>query len=314
MAKLIFAGTPDIAATVLAGLLTTSHEIVAVYTQPDRPAGRGRHLMPSAVKVLAQQHQLPIYQPETLKDPQTQVELANLQADLMIVVAYGLLLPLPVLNAPRLGCINLHTSLLPRWRGAAPIARSILHGDAQAGICIMQMDVGLDTGDILASRSYAMQNTENTLELTTLLAGIANDLLLETLDTILNKNIHAVPQAEQGASYAAKIQKQEGCIDWQKSAIEIDRQIRAFNPWPVAYSTLGDKTVRIWQGSVVNTVNKVAAGTIVATQKEGIDVGCGQYLLRIEKAQLPSGKVLTAQQLLQSNQHPFQINRQFQIL
>jgi len=284
--KIIFAGTPDFAASALLALIKSEHEIVAVYTQPDRPAGRGRKLRASPVKELALQHNIPVLQPENLKDCETQNTLRNFNADVMVVAAYGLILPQVVLDMPRRGCLNIHASLLPRWRGAAPIQRAIAAGDQESGITIMQMNAGLDTGDILSLTSCAINDTDTGGDLHDRLAEIGANAILKTLSEL--DNITPSAQNDAQANYAHKLDKKEAIIDWQNSAAHIERLIRAFNPWPVAFTYLNDKPLRIWQAQVLTENTDQTAGTVIRCDKSGIDISCGESVLRLLKLQ-PSG-------------------------
>ncbi len=301
--KIIFAGTPEFAAVALNALLEEGrHEIRAVYTQPDRPAGRGRKLRASPVKEMALAHGLPLRQPSTLKEPEQQRSLRELGVDLMVVVAYGLLLPPPVLDAPRLGCINIHASLLPRWRGAAPIQRAILAGDRETGVSIMQMDEGLDTGPVLHQVVTPIRPGDTAGTLHDRLASLGAQALLDTLDRIMEGSARPVPQEEAAATYAPKIEKQEAVLDWNASAEELDRRVRAFNPWPVAQTTWKGKVLRIWQAEPLAEMPDAPAGTVVRAGKEGIDVATGNGMLRITRLQGAGGKPLDAAAFL--NGHP----------
>ncbi len=309
--RIIFAGTPDFAAHHLQTLLTDGcHDIVAVYTQPDRPAGRGRKLAPSPVKVLAQQHGLPVCQPESLKQPDTQRQLAALNADIMVVVAYGLLLPEAVLHIPRLGCINVHASLLPRWRGAAPIQRAIEAGDTESGITVMQMDAGLDTGDMLAKACTPISNSDTGGSLHDKLAALGGPALLGTLDELAAATANPKPQNDQFATYAHKLSKQEAQIDWALPAIILDRKIRAFNPFPVAGSDLNGQRIRFWAAKINKQNGK--PGAIISADANGVLVGCGKGSLLLTELQLPGKKRLSAADVLRGNAALFAVGSQFQ--
>ena len=292
--KIIFAGTPDFSVPPLKALINSEHQLVAVYTQPDRPAGRGRKLTPGPVKKLALEHDIPVYQPVSLKTDEAQQELEKLQADLMVVVAYGLILPKVILDAPKLGCINIHASLLPRWRGAAPIQRAILAGDKETGITIMQMDVGLDTGDMLLKKNCAIEGVDTGSSLHDRLSEMGAEALMETLPLIINGETKAEVQDDSQACYAEKLQKSEALLDWQQAAKQLLNKVNAFNAWPVAQTGLvkNDKKqmLRIWQARVLDETTNEAPGTVLKCDKQGIDVATGENILRLLKVQLPGGK------------------------
>lgn len=297
--KIIFAGTPQFAAPILQTLINSQHEVVAVYTQPDRPAGRGQKLHASPVKELALQHNLPVCQPQTLRDESEQKKLKGWQADVMIVVAYGLILPKIILETPRLGCINVHASLLPRWRGAAPIQRAILAGDNETGITIMQMDEGLDTGLMLHKVTTIITATDTSQTLHDRLSTLGAEALLATLNNL--PNIIPEKQNDADSNYAKKIEKQEAEINWQQSANEIGRLIRAFNPWPVAYTFLDNQPLRIWQAQPIAEKTSASPGTIIYVDKDNIDVATGDGILRLQKIQLPGGKCLSIKDVLNAH-------------
>lgn len=299
--NIIFAGTPDFAAKALDSLLTSEHRVVAVYTQPDRPAGRGRKVQFSPVKQLAVEHGLALYQPKTLKDPEAQQLLAEHQADLMVVVAYGLLLPQAVLDAPRLGCINIHASLLPRWRGAAPIQRAILAGDEESGVTIMQMEAGLDTGPMLSIVKTPIHQRETGGSLHDRLAELGAEALLSVLPGLQDGSLKGEIQDDRLANYAKKLDKEEARIDWSQSALRIDRQIRAFNPWPVAHCLFAEKVMRIWNSEVLTEERSALPGTVVKTAKSYFDVATGEGLLRITQLQMPGKRVMSAADFLNAH-------------
>lgn len=296
--RIIFAGTPDFAAMHLRALLDAKHHIVAVYTQPDRPSGRGKKLHPSPVKLVAAHAEIPVYQPLSLRDEQAQTELNELAADLMIVVAYGQILPTAVLSAPRLGCINVHASLLPRWRGAAPIQRAIEAGDAESGVTIMQMDEGLDTGKMLATARCRISALTNAAQLHDELATVGIPALLAVLEQLPQHLAGGEVQDDTLATYAAKILKPEAEIDWQEDAELIARKVRAFNPFPICFSYCGDERIKIHTATAETSSSEDKPGTITQANENGIVVACSSGQLCIETLQLPGGKALSAAQVL----------------
>ncbi|KLV03242.1 methionyl-tRNA formyltransferase [Photobacterium aquae] len=304
--KIVFAGTPDFAARHLAALLSSEHEIIAVYTQPDRPAGRGKKLTASPVKQLALEHDIPVYQPENFKSDEAKQDLADLNADLMVVVAYGLLLPQAVLDTPKLGCINVHGSILPRWRGAAPIQRSIWAGDAETGVTIMQMDIGLDTGDMLKIATLPIEPTDTSATMYEKLAELGPVALVDCLADIANGTAVAVKQDDEQANYAKKLSKEEALIDWQMDAVAIERCIRAFNPWPMSYFTVAEQNIKVWRAEVETTEHGKMPGTILAADKQGILVATGNGALRLVELQPPGKKAMAAQDLLNSRREWFE--------
>lgn len=309
--SVIFAGTPDFAAESLAALLASRHRVIAVYTQPDRPSGRGRKLTPSPVKALALEHDLPVYQPESLKAAEAQAELAALGADLMVVVAYGLILPKAVLATPRLGCLNVHASLLPRWRGAAPIQRAIEAGDTESGVTIMQMDEGLDTGDMLLVRRTPITASTTGGELHDTLATLGGEAIVEALDALAGEGLPATPQPEEGVTYAVKLSKAEAELDFRRPAAELAARVRAFNPWPVAWCAFDGDRLRLLQGEahgLGRDTSPAAPGTLLDHDDEALRIACGpdgREVLRVTRAQLPGGKALPVSELLRARADRF---------
>jgi methionyl-tRNA formyltransferase len=310
--RIVFAGTPDFAAIHLRALLGSRHEIIAAYTQPDRPAGRGKKLQPSAVKMLAESAGVRVYQPATLKTQDAEQTLAALKADVMIVVAYGLILPQAILDTPTLGCLNVHASLLPRWRGAAPIQRAIEAGDHETGITIMQMDAGLDTGDILACDSCTIGPQTNSATLHDELAELGAPLLLKILDDLPSAQANVCAQPDNGTTYAQKILKPEALINWNHSAKALDLVIRAFNPFPVAYTLLGETRLKIYSADIApDSGLDLDPGTITRADASGIRVHCGEQELCITRLQIPGGKVLSAAQVLNARSDLFPVGARF---
>ena len=304
--KLIFAGTPEFAAQALSAIVAAGHEVALVLTQPDRPAGRGMALQPSAVKKVALAHGIEIFQPLTLKDAEAQAKIAAVGAEVMVVAAYGLILPQAVLDMPRFGCINIHASLLPRWRGAAPIQRALLAGDAETGVCIMQMEAGLDTGPVLLRGAFPIEATDTTASLHDRLAGLGARLCVEALGKL---PLPAEAQPAEGVTYAHKIEKAEAVIDWTKPAIELDRHIRAFNPFPGAQALFGGQTVKLWQASPV--AGSGPLGSVLAVDKKHVVIACGAGALAVSELQKAGGKRLPVQQFLAG--HPLKVGDRFDI-
>jgi len=296
--KIIFAGTPPFAAAALEALLEHDVEVAAVLTQPDRPSGRGMQLHPSPVKQVAVRHRLAVLQPSSLKEAAIQEELAACAADVMVVAAYGLILPQTVLVLPRLGCLNIHASLLPRWRGAAPVQRAILAGDAETGITIMQMDAGLDTGDMLLKKSCPIEAADTAQTLLDKLTALGADAIVEALSSLQHAQLTAIPQDNTRATYAAKLSKAEAQVDWSQAAEQIERAVRAYNPFPVASTTLNEIPVKIWRASVHAGLSG-KPGTVLSLEKDGIVVACGKDALCLEILQRPNAKALPAAQFAQ---------------
>ncbi len=292
--KVIFAGTPEFSVSALDALSAAGHEISLVLTQPDRPAGRGRKPTPSPVKQRALELGLEIAQPVSLRGPGIAESLAALEPDVMVVVAYGLIIPPQILAIPRLGCINIHASLLPRWRGAAPIQRAILAGDRETGVCIMQMDAGLDTGPVWSSESLVIDDDDTGGSLHDKLTVLGAQALMRALPAIIAGEPGPTPQSGEGACYASKLDKSEAMIDWNDSAEAISRRVRAFNPWPVAETMYQDKRLRIWMARPEPGVSGAAPGSVIAGDKHGVVVATGEGLLRLEQVQMPGKRPVGA--------------------
>ncbi|MFC2971278.1 methionyl-tRNA formyltransferase [Azotobacter bryophylli] len=305
--RIVFAGTPDFAAEHLKALLTGRHRVIAVYTQPDRPAGRGQKLTPSPVKQLALQHDIPVHQPLTLRDPAAQAELAALEPDLMVVVAYGLILPQAVLDTPRLGCINSHASLLPRWRGAAPIQRAIEAGDAESGVTVMRMEAGLDTGPMLLKVTTPIGSEDTGGSLHDRLAGLGAQAVVEAVDALAVGNLPGEKQDDALATYAHKLNKDEARLDWSRPAQELERKIRAFNPWPICHGSLNGESLKVL--AAVPGQGSGAPGTILAASREGLTVACGSGALLLTRLQLPGGKPLAFGDLYNSRREQFAVGQ-----
>ncbi|QSA96808.1 methionyl-tRNA formyltransferase [Methylococcus sp. EFPC2] len=298
--KILFAGTPDFAVPTLRMLLASGHEIAAVYTQPDRPAGRGRKTQPSPVKELALAHGIPVIQPESLRPAEEQDRLRSYGADLMVVIAYGLILPKAVLEIPRLGCVNVHASLLPRWRGAAPIQRAILAGDAETGVTIMCIEPKLDAGPMLHKARTPIAPLESAQDLHDRLAVLGAEALRASLPGIETASLQPEIQDESGVTYAEKLEKREAAIDWTRPAVELERQVRAFNPWPVAETTWRGSILRIWRAEALEREAGAEPGTVLAAGKS-LEVATGRGVLNVLELQLPGGKRLPAQAFLNAH-------------
>ena len=296
--RLVFAGTPEFAATALNALLATHHLVVGVYSQPDRPAGRGRKLTPSPVKQVAVEAGIPVFQPESLKSPEAQEQLRSLNADVMIVAAYGLILPQTVLDLPRHGCLNIHASLLPRWRGAAPIQRAIAAGDRETGITIMQMDAGLDTGAMLLKAVTPIEDHDTGGSLHDRLAALGGDAIVKALEHLEKGELGGEIQDDTRACYASKLSKDEGHIDWTLDAPAISRLVRAFNPWPGTYTDLEGLRIRIHQAEVLEDTSDKHPGTVIRRNREGVDIACGLESVRITRLQLSGSRPQTVNDLI----------------
>jgi len=309
--NIVFAGTPEFAATHLAHLIAGPHRVVGVLTQPDRRAGRGKKLQPSAVKSVALDANIPLWQPDTLKDPASEAQLAACDADIMVVVAYGLILPAAILAIPRLGCINVHASLLPRWRGAAPVQRAIEAGDRKTGVSIMVMEPGLDTGPVLLRREVPITEDHTGGTLLEELERVGTDALTECLSDVASRLLRAQPQSEQQVTYAAKIEKTETAIDWGLGAIEIDRKVRALLPSPGCFTMLNDDRLKVWAAHAVHEAHNATPGEIMSVNNDGVRVACGEGVLVITEAQMPGGKSQSVATLLNGHQDKLKLGVRF---
>lgn len=314
--RIIFAGTPEFAAEHLTALLGSRHQVIAVYSQPDRPAGRGKKLNASPVKEVALAHDIPVYQPLNFKSPEAVAELAALNADLMVVVAYGLILPKVVLDTPRLGCINVHASILPRWRGAAPIQRAIEAGDSETGVTIMQMDVGLDTGDMLTKAFCPILSDDTGGSLHDKLLGVGTPALLEALEQIAAGQLNPEKQDDSQSNYAPKLKKDEAALNWQLPAVELERKVRAFNPFPVAHTkpagTGDDQRIRVWGAKVSDKTTSGVPGSITQISADGLWIACAQGQLILEQLQLPGKKAMGVGEILRGHPDLFKVGDQLE--
>lgn len=299
--RIVFAGTPEFAVPTLQALLDAGHDVCAVYTQPDRPAGRGRKLTASPVKQLAQTHNIPVYQPENFKNLESIAELTALQADLMVVIAYGLILPQAVIDAPKLACINVHGSLLPRWRGAAPIHRALMAGDDKTGVTIMKVVKKLDAGDMLYKVECPISATDTSSSLHDKLAEMGAAALVEVVSQYQQGTVQAEPQDETLVTYAHKLEKQEAVLDWRLSAVELDRKVRGLNAWPVAQTSLKGEVLRVWNCCLIESAGSLPPGTI-SCASHALDVATGNGMLRLLEVQLPGGKRIAGKDFI--NAHP----------
>jgi methionyl-tRNA formyltransferase len=299
--RIVFAGTPEFAVPTLQALLDVGHDVCAVYTQPDRPAGRGRKLTASPVKQLALTHDIPVYQPENFKNPESIAQLTALQADLMVVIAYGLILPQAVIDAPTLACINVHGSLLPRWRGAAPIHRALMAGDDKTGITIMKVVKKLDAGDMLLKVECPITATDTSSSLHDTLADMGAAALVEVVSQYQQGTVIAEPQDETLVTYAHKLEKHEAVLDWQQSAVELDLKIRGLNAWPVAQTVFKGEVLRVWDCCLIDTTSTMQPGSISCAH-HALDVATGKGMLRLLEVQLPGGKRIAGKDFI--NAHP----------
>ena len=293
--RIAFAGTPQFALPALRALLGSRHRVVGVLTQPDRPAGRGRELRASPIKLLAQEAHLPLAQPATLKTPEGRAIIHEWSPDLLVVVAYGLILPQAVLDRPRLGCLNIHGSLLPRWRGAAPIQRAILAGDAETGVCIMQLEAGRDTGPVLLERRHPIGMHDTAGDLHDALSELGAAALLEAIAALTSGTVVMRPQPAEGVTYAAKLEKSEAGLDWSRNVTLLDRQVRAFNPWPMAETQFAGETLRVLRARVAGTTaGHAAPGTLLGIAEDGLHVACGEGVLAVRELQRAGKRPVSA--------------------
>lgn len=309
--KIIFAGTPEFAAKHLQALLHAKYNISAVITQPDKPAGRGQKVQINPVKKLSLTHKIPVYQPKTLRDTKIQNIIKDLKPDILIDVACGLLVPKEILSLPQYGCINVHPSLLPRWRGASPIQHAILAGDEVTGVSVMLMDEGLDTGPVFLQKEYLIESNDTSATLLKDLAILGIEALLEVLNKLTTGEITPIKQDETKACYAEKIVKEGAKIDWHKSALKLEREIRAFNPWPISHAQIDDQIIRIWQASPLPETTDKKPGEIIRLGQQGIDVATGNGVLRILQMQFPGKKILSVTEILKSKLKFFTQHKKF---
>ncbi len=305
--NIVFAGTPEFGIPCLNALYHSKHHLSALYTQPDRPAGRGQKLQESAVKIWGQEHGVPIYQPINFKSTEAIVDLEALKPDLMIVIAYGLILPSRVLAIPRFGCVNVHASLLPRWRGASPIQQAILAGDRETGVAIMHMDAGMDTGPYFTMESCTISATDTSTSLHQRLSELAPIPLLQTIDAIAAGTAKPLPQSSTGITYAPKIKKQDAAIDWHQPSTSIDCLIRAYYPWPIAFTHVGDMVIRIHQARIVQHTGEQQPGTILAIDRHGVLVKTAQNAMLITSVQCPGGRAISIADYLNAKRQELQV-------
>ena len=310
--RIVFAGTPEFGLPCLEALHSPAHELIALYTQPDRPAGRGQRMHYSAIKTWGLAHHLPLYQPINFKSPETVAELAALAPDLIVVIAYGLILPKSVLVIPRLGCVNVHASLLPRWRGASPIQQALLTGDNETGVTIMQMDVGMDTGDCFLQSICRIESTDTSASLHQRLSVLAPEPLLRTIDALAKGEARPVQQTEEGVTYAPKIQKQDAAIQWDQPASVLDRHIRGYSPWPVAYTQIDSINIRIYQAHPIEQISDHPPGTILDINPKGLLVNTGHGVLCITCLQFPGGKPITLSDYINARRQELLVGKHLQ--